>query len=80
MPIASCLGLSEKGSACSENIETVNGNIFWLRFDVKNKGIFCRNSLSDVFGRKDDLTHFSKVTEKHLYKSLQKNSGCRPAI
>ena len=71
MTIASCLGLSEKGSACSENIETRSMvTFFWLRFDVKNKGIFCRNSLSDVFGRKDALTHFSKVTEKHLYKSL----------
>ena len=50
MVIASCLGLPEKRSVCSENIrekeKTRSLGTFVAEVKVKNKRIFCRSSRS----------------------------------
>ena len=48
---------------------------------MKNKKIFYRSSLSDVFFKKDALKYLAKLTGKHVYRSLflKKTSGRRPA-
>ena len=37
---------------------------------MKNKRIFCRSSLSDVFCKKGALKYLAKLTGKHVYRSL----------
>ena len=71
MVIASCLGLLEKRSVCSENIQSKKEKKdFVTDVDVENKMTFCRSSYPGVFCKKGSLKYLAKVTGKHVYRSL----------
>ena len=54
---------------------------FVAEVDVKDKRMFCRSDLSDVFCKKGALKYLTKLPGKHMYRSLflKKVSVCRPA-
>ena len=54
---------------------------FVAEVDVKDKRMFCRSDLSDVFCKKGALKYLAKLPGKHMYRSLffKKVSVCRPA-
>ena len=43
---------------------------FVAEVDVKNKRMFCRNNLLDLFYKKGALKYFAKLTGKHVNGSL----------
>ena len=64
MVIASCLGLLEKRSVCSENIQSKKEKKdFVTDVDVKNKMTFCRSSYPDVFCKKGSLKYLAILQE-----------------
>ena len=75
MAIASCLGLSEKRSVCSENIwskkqKTKSMVTFYgWGWREKQEDILQKQSLGRIY-KKDALKYLTKCTEKHVYRSL----------
>ena len=75
MVVVSCLGLPEREVLALKIFKVKRKkqgqwSNFVAKVDVKNKRIFCRRCLSNVFCKKGALKYLVKLRRKHVYSSF----------